>query len=44
VFDNLEAGGSHDHDRLAVILAADVAGYSRLTGADKEGSWRGSRP
>jgi class 3 adenylate cyclase len=44
VFDNFEAGGSHGHDRLAAILAADVVGYSRLMGADKEGSWRGSRP
>ena len=24
--------------RLAAILAADVAGYSRLTGADEEGT------
>jgi class 3 adenylate cyclase len=26
--------------RLAAILAADVAGYSRLMGADEEGSSR----
>jgi class 3 adenylate cyclase len=25
--------------RLAAILAADVAGYSRLMGADEEGSY-----
>jgi hypothetical protein len=30
---------SHSFDpRLAAILAADVAGYSRLMGADEEGS------
>jgi len=27
--------------KLAVILAADVAGYSRLMGADEEGPLRG---
>ncbi|HUN52731.1 MAG TPA: adenylate/guanylate cyclase domain-containing protein, partial [Candidatus Sulfotelmatobacter sp.] len=27
-----------DQRRLAAILAADVAGYSRLTGADEEGT------
>jgi adenylate cyclase len=29
--------------RLAAILAADVAGYGRLTGADEEGRLRASR-
>jgi class 3 adenylate cyclase len=29
--------------RLAVILAADVAGYSRLMGADEAGTARVSR-
>jgi len=29
--------------RLAAILAADVAGYSRLTGADEERHLRGLR-
>jgi len=27
--------------RLAAILAADVAGYSRLIGGDGRGLWRG---
>ena len=27
--------------RLTAILAADVAGYSRLMGADEEGTLRG---
>jgi hypothetical protein len=27
--------------RLAAILAADVAGYSRLIGATRKGPWRG---
>ena len=30
--------------RLAAILAADVAGYSRLLGADEEGRMSASRP
>jgi class 3 adenylate cyclase len=30
--------GERAHRRLAAILAADVAGYSRLTGADEEGT------
>ena len=30
--------------RLAAILAADVAGYSRLTGLDEEGTHAGCRP
>jgi len=30
--------------RLAAILAADVAGYSRLMGQDEEGTHDGSRP
>jgi hypothetical protein len=30
--------------RLTAILAADVAGYSRLMGVDEEGSTSGSRP
>ena len=29
--------------RLAAILAADVAGYSRLMGADEEGTLEGRR-
>ena len=29
--------------RLAAILAADVAGYSRLMGADEEGTTSGSK-
>jgi TolB-like protein/class 3 adenylate cyclase len=29
-----------EHRRLTTILAADVAGYSRLTGADEEGTMR----
>ena len=28
--------------RLAAILAADVAGYSRLMGVDEEGTWTAS--
>src|SRR6266705_1037862 len=31
-------GEQHVERRLAAILAADVAGYSRLTGADEEGT------
>jgi class 3 adenylate cyclase len=30
--------------RLAAILAADVAGYSRLTGEDEEGTLGAPRP
>ena len=30
--------------RLAAILAGDVAGYSRLMGADEEARYRGSMP
>jgi hypothetical protein len=30
--------------RLAAILAADVAGYSRLMGADEEARLPGSKP
>jgi class 3 adenylate cyclase len=30
--------GERVHRRLAAILAADVAGYSRLMGADEEGT------
>ena len=30
--------------RLAAIVAADVAGYSRLVGADEEGTLRAFRP
>ena len=30
--------GERAERRLAAILAADVAGYSRLMGADKEGT------
>ena len=30
----------HVERKLAAILAADVAGYSRLTGADEEGTMR----
>src|SRR5258708_3158013 len=30
--------GEHVERRLAAILAADVAGYSRLMGADEEGT------
>ena len=29
-----------EHRRLTTILAADVAGYSRLMGADEEGTLR----
>src|SRR5215471_1781496 len=32
------AGQSHTERRLAAILAADVAGYSRLMGADEAGT------
>jgi TolB-like protein/class 3 adenylate cyclase len=32
------SGSSETHRRLAAILAADVAGYSRLMGADEEGT------
>ena len=32
------AGQSRVERRLAAILAADVAGYSRLMGADEEGT------
>ena len=32
------AGQSRVQRRLAAILAADVAGYSRLMGADEEGT------
>jgi adenylate cyclase len=32
--------GAHAERRLAAILAADVAGYSRLIGADEEGTLR----
>jgi adenylate cyclase len=28
--------------RLAAVLAADIAGYSRLVGVDKEGALHGS--
>ncbi|MCC8973772.1 alpha/beta fold hydrolase [Bradyrhizobium brasilense] len=31
-------GGEHGERRLAAVLAADVAGYSRLMGADEEGT------
>ena len=31
-------------DRLAAILAADVAGYSRLMGADEEGTLERLKP
>ncbi len=37
------AGPARVERRLAAILAADVVGYSRLMGADEEGtppSWR----
>src|SRR5438067_13658118 len=30
----------HEQRRLTTIVAADVAGYSRLTGADEEGTMR----
>ena len=30
--------GERAERRLAAILAADIAGYSRLTGADEEGT------
>jgi hypothetical protein len=30
----------HVERKLAAIVAADVAGYSRLTGADEEGTMR----
>ena len=33
----------HVERRLAAILAADVAGYSRLMGADEEGTSRRSK-
>jgi hypothetical protein len=32
--------GERVERRLAAVLAADVAGYSRLMGADEEGTWR----
>ena len=32
------AGSARVERRLAAILAADVAGYSRLMGADEEGT------
>ena len=32
------AGSARIERRLAAILAADVAGYSRLMGADEEGT------
>jgi adenylate cyclase len=35
-----DAAGVHVERRLAAILAADVAGYSRLVGADEEGALR----
>src|ERR1700690_4654337 len=37
---NLEPSlaGDHVEGRLAAVLAADVAGYSRLMGADEEGT------
>jgi class 3 adenylate cyclase len=28
----------HEERKLAAILAADIAGYSRLMGADEEGT------
>jgi class 3 adenylate cyclase len=28
--------------KIAAILVSDVVGYSRLTGADETGFWRGS--
>src|ERR1700690_3398601 len=39
---NLEPSlaGDHVEGRLAAVLAADVAGYSRLMGADEEGTLR----
>jgi adenylate cyclase len=36
--DDRRSGSSETHRRLAAILAADVAGYSRLMGADEEGT------
>jgi hypothetical protein len=30
--------------RLAAIIAADVAGYSRLMGVDEEGRMKSSKP
>ena len=33
-----QMGGERVERRLAAILAADVAGYSRLMGADEEGT------
>ena len=35
-----QSGGMHVDRRLAAILAADVAGYSRLVGADEQGALR----
>jgi hypothetical protein len=35
--------GERVERRLAAILAADVAGYSRLMGADEEGRTNGSK-
>jgi len=34
----MKSGGERVERRLAAILAADVAGYSRLMGADEEGT------
>jgi class 3 adenylate cyclase len=31
---------AHEQRRLTTIVAADVAGYGRLTGADEEGTMR----
>ena len=33
----------HQNRRLAAIVAADIAGYSRLIGQDEEGSLRALR-
>lgn len=37
------SGGSAPTRRLAAILAADIAGYSTLVGADEEGTVRALR-
>jgi class 3 adenylate cyclase len=36
----LRCGGASTRRRLAAIFAGDIAGYSRLMGADEEGTLR----
>jgi adenylate cyclase len=40
----LDGGGQASTRRLAAILTADVAGYSRLMGEDEEGTLKALKP